>query len=227
MYIDFHTHVLPGMDDGSKTVQESMLMLETMKNAGVETVVATPHFYPHCESLENFLERRAIAFQLLNDLMTGRPKILQGCEVLLCKGMDQMFGIERLCIEGTNCILIELPFCEWNHEIIATLERLNRMDSLHIIIAHCNRYKRAQRKLLLELGCDLEINMLTLCSRWKRKRLEDVISNEKLVAVGSDLHQSGHRYPKIYPMDKKARRYLDTILSRTEQLIGGNKKYEG
>lgn len=221
MYIDFHTHVLPGMDDGSNSVQESLDMIEKMRDAGVDIVVATPHFYPHCESVEAFLERRANAYQLLKGTLTGGPKVLLGCEMLLCKGMERMSGIEQLCMEGTNCILLELPFHEWNHEIIGTLQQLNRMESLHIVIAHCNRYTRAQRKLLDELGFDLELNMRYLCSRWKRKRWKNVISDEKLVAVGSDMHRARHRYPSILTMDKKGRDCLEIILSRTDQLIWG------
>lgn len=221
MYIDFHTHVLPGMDDGSNTIQESLLMIEKMRNAGVEIVVATPHFYPHCESIEAFLERRENAYLLLYGALTGGPKVLLGCEVLLCKGMERMSGIERLCIEGTNCILIELPFYEWNHEIIATLQQLSRMELLHIVIAHYNRYTKVQRKRLVELGYDLEINVECLYSRWKRKRLRSLISEEKVVAVGSDMHRAGHRYPSILTMDNKTRRCIETILSRTDQLIGG------
>ncbi len=223
MYIDFHTHILPEMDDGSNSVQESLLMIEKMRNAGVEIVIATPHFYPHCESIEAFLKRRANAYQLFNGALTGGPKVLLGCEVLLCKGMERMPGIERLCIEGTNCILIELPFYEWNHEIVATLQQLSQMELLHIVMAHCNRYTKVQRKLLVELGCDLEITMECLCSRWKRKRLRDIISGEKVVAVGSDMHRAGHKYPSMFTMDKKAKLCIETILSRTDQLIGGIK----
>lgn len=43
--IDFHSHVLPGIDDGSDCVEESLEMLHTAKNQGVSTMLATPHFY--------------------------------------------------------------------------------------------------------------------------------------------------------------------------------------
>ena len=54
--IDFHTHILPGMDDGSRSVAESIAMLRAQAEQGVTTVIATPHFYANDESVATFLE---------------------------------------------------------------------------------------------------------------------------------------------------------------------------
>ena len=57
--IDFHMHILPGIDDGSRNVETSMLMLyEKRKNNGVEHVAFTPHFYANRDSIDNFQKRR-------------------------------------------------------------------------------------------------------------------------------------------------------------------------
>ena len=56
--IDFHSHVLPGIDDGSDCVEESLEMLHTAKNQGVSTMLATPHFYAQDVSVDHFLEKR-------------------------------------------------------------------------------------------------------------------------------------------------------------------------
>ena len=57
--IDFHSHILPGIDDGSKNVEESLQMLRMMAKQGITHVVATPHFYPQHDTPESFLKRRA------------------------------------------------------------------------------------------------------------------------------------------------------------------------
>ena len=62
MKIDFHTHILPAVDDGSSCLEESVELLKMQKQRGVSTVVATPHFYPHRDKPEKFLERRNKAF---------------------------------------------------------------------------------------------------------------------------------------------------------------------
>ena len=55
--IDFHSHILPGVDDGSQSVQESLAMLKMEAEQGIQHVIATPHFYPKHDSPEHFLER--------------------------------------------------------------------------------------------------------------------------------------------------------------------------
>ena len=56
--IDFHTHILPKMDDGSKSTEESIAMLKMQAEQGIRWVVATPHFYAEPESPQDFLQRR-------------------------------------------------------------------------------------------------------------------------------------------------------------------------
>lgn len=67
--IDFHSHVLPGIDDGSDCVEESLEMLHTAKNQGVSTMLATPHFYAQDVSVDHFLEKRKKAYDTLKRCM--------------------------------------------------------------------------------------------------------------------------------------------------------------
>lgn len=63
--IDFHTHILPGMDDGSRDVRESLQMLTLESEQGVQETLLTPHFYAHFDKISSFLERREHSFQKL------------------------------------------------------------------------------------------------------------------------------------------------------------------
>ena len=56
--IDFHTHILPGLDDGAKTLDESIQLLKMEEEQGVDTIVLTPHYYHEREDLKSFLQRR-------------------------------------------------------------------------------------------------------------------------------------------------------------------------
>ena len=69
--IDWHSHILPAMDDGSRDAEESRLMPELLKAQGIQTVVATPHFYANEESVETFLQRRHDSYERL--LAKGMP----------------------------------------------------------------------------------------------------------------------------------------------------------
>ena len=56
--IDFHSHILPGIDDGSESVEQSIAMLRMEAEQGITHVVATPHFYPRHDTPQRFLQRR-------------------------------------------------------------------------------------------------------------------------------------------------------------------------
>ncbi len=67
-FVDIHTHILPGFDDGAKDLEVSRALLTTLVEQGVGTVVATPHFYPNREDLGTFVRRRQIAVDKLLSL---------------------------------------------------------------------------------------------------------------------------------------------------------------
>lgn len=82
--LDYHAHVLPGCDHGSDGLETSLRQLDMAAAAGIRTVCATPHFYPHRESAESFLRRRAEFAQLLRAHLPERaPQICLGAEVLI------------------------------------------------------------------------------------------------------------------------------------------------
>ena len=78
---DLHTHILPGMDDGAKTVEQSLQMLQMQLEQCVDTVVLTPHFYRERETVEEFLSRRGKAMaQLTAALPANAPQLLLGAD---------------------------------------------------------------------------------------------------------------------------------------------------
>ena len=100
---DFHTHILPGIDDGSQNVETSVQMLALAKEQGIDTVVATPHFNIEYESIEHFEHKRARAAEALKNAVKGteleKMKLLLGAEVALTPGLSGKESIDRLCAE--------------------------------------------------------------------------------------------------------------------------------
>ena len=76
--IDFHTHILPGMDDGSQATHESLQMLTLESEQGAQEILLTPHFYAHFDKISSFLERREYSFRkltkALNEHDMGTPR---------------------------------------------------------------------------------------------------------------------------------------------------------
>ena len=96
--IDFHSHILPGIDDGSKALEMSIQMLRMEAQQGIGHVVATPHFYPQYDTPERFLRRRAAAEIALREEMqkhTDLPALSVGAEVYYFSGISDSEGISE------------------------------------------------------------------------------------------------------------------------------------
>ena len=93
--IDFHTHILANVDDGSQSLHESLCMLQREQEQGVEKIIATPHFYAHRDTVSQFLFRREEAIRLL---LQERQDIsvLIGAEVYYFPGIGKAEQLSRL-----------------------------------------------------------------------------------------------------------------------------------
>ena len=69
--LDIHSHILPGVDDGSKSLDESVKILEMMKEQGITDVIATPHFYAFRENLDEYLKKIQDSYNLLKSYVAG------------------------------------------------------------------------------------------------------------------------------------------------------------
>lgn len=203
--IDFHAHILPLADHGSESVKTSIAQLRLLWERGVGKVVATPHFYPQRHSVEGFLERRKRSVvELQKAQIEYAPEIYEGAEVLLCPGIDRMEGIEKLCIKGTNVLLLEMPFSKWSGDQLETVERLSQKD-LRIVLAHVDRYPLQQVEMITDACTVLcQLNGEAAKGLNNAKRIRNILETLPIAAVGSDIHGE----------DKKASDNLLKLCSR-------------
>ena len=142
--VDLHAHVLPKADHGSASIKQTEAQLRYAKEAGVTRIFATPHFYPHKHSVENFIRRRKASYRALSQsgiLTPDAPKIRLGAEVLLFEKLEKMPDLRKLCIEGMNYLLVELPFTDLTDEHVQTVSKIMELD-MRVIIAHADRYEQ-------------------------------------------------------------------------------------
>ena len=192
---DYHAHILPGCDHGSDSVETSLGQLELAKAAGVDRICATPHFYPNNESVTSFLERRQRTYENLKNAAVGDyPEILLGAEVLICDGMERLTDLTKLCLEGTNELLLEMPFYEWPSNIWDTVFELNDIDELQIVIAHADRYPVKDIEILIKEGIPLQLNAVSLMNVFKRGKYLSWIDGGYVSYLGSDIHGLGEEY---------------------------------
>lgn len=218
--IDFHAHILPRCDHGSNGIQISLRQLDLAAEAGVHTVCATPHFYPHQETLEMFLARRESSWSALRPHLTGNhPRILPGAEVLACAYLEKMENLNRLCLANTNLLLIEMPFARWSRDIRRTVHLLADRRDLQIVLAHAERYNPEDVFELMESGIYVQVNADILCKRLKGNPWRRMLTNGEIWAVGSDIHgvHTGYKYWK------KCKRFVgqdwDSMMERLRNAI--------
>lgn len=193
--LDYHAHVLPGCDHGSDGVETSRKQLAMAAAAGIRTVCATPHFYPHKESIPSFLQRRAESAQLLRESLTAEaPQLRLGAEVLICDGMERLDGLSRLCREETDELLLEMPFYQWPEPVWETLYRLLERRDIRIVLAHADRYPPEDIERLIEDGVLLQLNAECLTKPLRRRRYLSWIESGAVQYLGSDIHMLGKGY---------------------------------
>ena len=206
MIIDFHSHILPGIDDGSQSVEESLQILELMKNQGIEAVVATPHFYASEDYPKEFLERRQRAKESLLKAASGMdlPKIYCGAEVAYFRGMSQSEALKDLVIEGTNAIMVEMPMGKWTSSMYDELEQIYSRQGLVPIVAHVDRYLTPLRDFgipakLSELPVLVQANASFFLKKKMVKKAKKLLASDMIHLLGSDTHNLGERAPNLGP----------------------------
>ena len=202
---DIHSHILPGIDDGSRNSEMSLKMLSIMASSGVDVVCATPHFYGNRISAEHFLERRARSFNALQEAMGDKrsnyPDILLGAEVAFYSGLLKNNDIEKLCIGDTNTLLLEMPFIPWTDYEINQVADLCFNKKLNVIIAHIERYDDLAYDDMLErllmLPVYVQINAESLLHLRGRRKLLGMFKDGSAKLLGSDAHNLDSRAPNL------------------------------
>ena len=205
--IDFHAHILPKMDDGSKSAEESIAMLKIQAEQGIRCVVATPHFYAEHETPQDFLHRREHSYQSLQQeierqgLQEQLPQIRLGAEVRYFEGISRSSAVHDLKIEKTDLLLLEMPFVSWSQRMIQEVKAAQQQLDLTILLAHVERYRKTQgfflHKKLEEMGALIQSNAEFFLNKQTRKKAMHLFEEGKINLLGSDCHNCTVRPPNL------------------------------
>lgn len=203
--LDFHSHILPGIDDGSASLEQSVAMLREEARQGIGCVIATPHFYPRRNDLDTFLEKRAEAERLLRQEMEkheNMPRLLVGAEVQYFPGMGDSQVLEKLTIAGTHCVLVEMPMDHWTDRMYRELEKLSILQGLVPVVAHIDRYIRPWHTKgipgrLAALPVLVQANGSFFLKRKTRSLAMKLLKKGQIHLLGSDAHNMDDRVPNL------------------------------
>jgi len=232
VWVDFHCHCLPGMDDGASSVEEAAAMLQRLYSQNVGTVVATPHFCLDNESVESFLKRRRTSYEKLKKHPRAAlfPEILMGAEVRVTYEMSKA-DMRPLAIEGTDVIMLEMPFSAMKNRIIEEIENICGIYKLMPVIAHIERYleifsDRDYSKMYSIGNAIFQVNIDAFTHYGTRKTLRHWNNEGLRLLPGSDAHNMSRRPPRFDALNKYAQKQSyrtlmqNFILSTRETGIG-------
>lgn len=218
---DYHCHVLPDFDDGSDSPETSLAMIEKMKSQGVGRIIATPHFYAHREdSVDEYLTRRQEAFDILINASPAVEDIRLGAEVAIENGLSELDSLEKLAVQGTDYILLELPFGNYSRRISEEIYNISCRHGLKVILAHIHRYRgiynKSQMSEILDIGAVLQVNNEAFRTFGSRRFVKKLIRDGHEIVFGSDSHNMTSRPPNWDILLKRAK---PEVIEKSNQLI--------
>ncbi len=230
--IDVHSHVLPGLDDGSKDLDTSIAMLKKYVQEGTDGIIVTPHYIKgrYEVSYEMMLESLHELKDNIKNLGVD-IELYPGQEIYLDNSSIDLFknGIIRG-LNGSRYALVELPMDSWSDSYVDLMYELGVLGAVPIV-AHPERYRYVQDDLrvlngLIREGCLFQINagsLLGTSGKSAEATAIDMIKNGLANFMASDAHNSTRRpaglieaFDKVYKIDRK---FEDYALDNAELII--------
>jgi len=199
--IDFHTHILPSIDDGAKTVEDSLFLLDTVSKLGMSHVVLSPHYYPSQERISEFISRRNESCKTLAKALKANqengmkfPQLHVASEVYLEPIIFNNNDLTPLTLDSKGgFMLTELIYeDELTHSTESMVRQLVYSYNIVPILAHIDRYpflmKEKNLLRLLDMGCVAQMNVSSLLGFFQRKKLLKYIEKGYIGVIGTDIH---------------------------------------
>jgi protein-tyrosine phosphatase len=223
MKIDFHSHILPGIDDGAANTEESLKMLNKLYDDGVRAVALTPHFYRNHNNISRFLKKRKISFDKLSEAAARKkniPQLLLGCECFYYPSLFEE-DVLSLCLEDTNFLMLELPFEKFSDRLLISLQNSINRSGCQIIFAHIERYLEfnsldvisefvSDNNILCQMNCDSLANS----NIFNRKKLFRLFERNMIQLVGTDAHGVQKRPPQFADAERIINKYNPDLMKK-------------
>lgn len=195
---DFHNHLLPGIDDGAKTTEESLQLIEEFQNIGIQKFVATPHvigeYYP------NTPETIKHAFDKVSRILDGSVSLNYAAEYMMDQYFIDIIEQKEILTIVKNKVLVEMSYFQPPLNLNEILFKLQN-NSFSPILAHPERYtyfhskNLSKYKDLKSRGCDFQLNILSLSGHYGagiQKTAFQLIENNMVNFICSDAHKGDH-----------------------------------
>lgn len=233
LYTDIHSHIMPGVDDGAQSMDESIAMLERAQKEHIGRIILTPHQKPDrkCVSTEG-IRKRIGQLTELSESLNINIELFPGSELFYCHELRKKLEYGSLCtLAGSHYVLVEfLPGESWNY----IRDGLYDLSSAGYwpIVAHVERYgevignsDRVQE--LIDMGCYIQVNAGSITGDWgfvTKRTCFRLLKERQVHFIGTDAHRSsGKRAPQMEKcaqvLRKKTGSYADELLWKNAENI--------
>ena len=213
-FVDIHSHVLPGIDDGAKNVEDSLTLISEMKKLGFSKIVGTPHTYTGL--YDNTNESIKKSFNKLNKKKPKDLEIKYASEYMLDKSIIEKAKNKNLLCVKDNLVLVEMSYIAPPYKLYEIIFEI-RVNGYLPILAHPERYLFIQDfetyLKLKKVGCIFQANLLSCVGYYGKsvvKVLDKLIKKEMIDFVGSDIHNRRH----VMAFEKKVKIQNTEILKK-------------
>ncbi len=240
--IDVHAHILYGIDDGAKTIEESVAILKQMSHLGYTKVIATPHYIDNTRFVANNRTKKEILANLRERLQEEHipVELYLGNEIFIDDDLEQKMAHQEIhTLNNTNYILLELPMVEKLELDLDIIYELIR-KGVKVVLAHPERYVIFQRNEDLiekytELGVLLQGNVDSLTGKYGKeaqKLFIKLLKKRKYFVLGSDIHHVNSSFFQNFINAKKKmihytdESYIEDLFVKHPEFILMNKEIE-
>jgi protein-tyrosine phosphatase len=199
-YIDIHSHLLPGIDDGAKTIKDSIKLIQDLQGFGTSQFITTPHVMHHIwentsKIIENTAKNTRVALKENNISLPFRA----AAEYMMDDDFVKLFQSEPLLTLKDNYILVEMSYMNPPIQLYSILFDLQVAGYIPVL-AHPERYvfyhnNFEEYNKLINAGCLLQLNLLSIVGYYGEgitKTAEKLLQNNMYSFVGSDVHHGNH-----------------------------------
>lgn len=204
--VDIHCHILPELDDGSGSLEESVEMLRIAERAGITDIIATPHFKAgrHNSSPDTICSK-VREVQRESQKRGVSVTLYPGSEIFFSSELEEDLQSHRICtLNHSPYVLIEFSPAEPYRSIRNALDQMLGMG-LSPIVAHAERYgclldDWQNVEVLRGMGAQIQVNASGVtgqAGRNIRKQIGILLNRQLVDYIGTDAHGSRARTPDI------------------------------
>lgn len=214
---DIHCHIMYGIDDGSKSLEQSIEILKNAYSNGITDIVLTPHYINKSEYNCDNKKKKKILDELISELKKEKLDInlYLGNEVMIDPDVSKLIANNKIStINNTKYVLVELPMHYENPNSEKMMFEIIRHGYIPIL-AHPERYDYVKEDIsklepYINMGCILQGNYLSLFGRYgdeAKKILKILLKQRKIKILASDIHRPSTDY-RIKKLKKKLKWFL-------------------